>query len=148
LLYIAAARVLSAIAWFNPLAHVIVRALVSAREDGSDDWAIAHTSRDPFAYAHALLRSARMTATSLDGGWLRDPLASGAHPMGKRLTRLLSGEARTDRALGPIAITLLLIVGAASMPGAHMPDPSSGDDNHRVVIRRVITEDAVTRTRR
>ena len=40
LVWIALASALKAVAWFNPLAHLIARALVAAREDGTDDWAV------------------------------------------------------------------------------------------------------------
>jgi beta-lactamase regulating signal transducer with metallopeptidase domain len=129
LLWIAAAKALQALAWCNPLAHVIARAIGAAREDGSDDWAVGHTSKDAFTYAHALLKSARMVARS-DGGLL----VAGAHPMGSRFRRLLDAGAARDRRIGVIGVVVILTVMAAALPGAHMPQLSSSDDDRRVVI--------------
>jgi beta-lactamase regulating signal transducer with metallopeptidase domain len=126
--WIAAAEVLKAIAWFNPLAHVVARALVSSREDGSDDWAVRQTSNDPFAYAHALLQSARLVAPPQPLG------AAGAHPMGKRLQRLLDSGASRDGRIGVAgALALIFVIGAA-VPGAHMPSSRDGDNGERIVI--------------
>ena len=61
LFWIAAAALLKAIAWFNPLAHLIARALVATREDGSDDWAMTRTS------ARSLRVRARVAAISSRG---------------------------------------------------------------------------------
>ena len=126
LYWIAAAEALKSIAWFNPLAHLITRALMASREDGSDDWAVTKTTNDPFAYANALLQSARLVATP-------HPLGiAGAHPMGKRLQRLLDTRATREDRLGPYALAVLLICGVTAIPGAHMP--SIGDGEQRVVI--------------
>jgi beta-lactamase regulating signal transducer with metallopeptidase domain len=130
LAWIAAAEVLRAIAWFNPLAHLAARALVAAREDGCDDWAVSRTSNDRFAYAQALLQSARVVAVPQPLG------AAGAHPMGTRLRRLLDGNATRDRRLGIGGIVLLLLAAAAILPGAHTPDPDREDDRVVIVIRR------------
>ena len=130
LLWIALASALKAIAWFNPLAHLLARELISAREDGTDDWAVSRTSNDPFAYAHALLQSARMVAA-------RQPLgAAGAHPMGRRLQRLLDGRATRERQLGVLGLVIVLLAAAAALPGAHMPSPSDGDDERVVIVIR------------
>jgi beta-lactamase regulating signal transducer with metallopeptidase domain len=120
---------LQAIAWFNPLAHVIARAISSAREDGSDDWALRRTATDPFAYAHALLKSARLVATEPGG-----VLAVGAHPMSSRLRRLLDANTARDQRPGVIGFALILIALALALPGAHSPDLAADDDGERVVI--------------
>jgi beta-lactamase regulating signal transducer with metallopeptidase domain len=140
LMWIAAAEVMAAIAWFNPLARVIGRQLRSAREDGSDDWAVMRTSREPYTYAHALLRSARLVAE------LQSPIArlragrygiqAGAHPMGTRLRRLLDGSTRRDDRPGPVALTAILVILALAIPGAHMPDPDDGDQRIVIVIQK------------
>jgi beta-lactamase regulating signal transducer with metallopeptidase domain len=124
--WIALAEILKAIAWFNPLAHVAARALVASREDGSDDWAVSKTSNDPFTYARALLQSARVVAMPRPLG------VAGAHPMGKRLQRLLDTNATRDGRPGIGAAILILLCAAAALPGAHMPAPE--DDERRVVI--------------
>jgi beta-lactamase regulating signal transducer with metallopeptidase domain len=129
LVWIAIAEVLKSIAWFNPLAHLIARALVASREDGSDDCAVARTSNDPFTYARALLQSARMVAQPQPLGVVA------AHPMGKRLQRLLDGGAAREGRLGLAGIIIIVICGAAAIPGAHMPDLSHSDGEQRVVIR-------------
>lgn len=129
LLWIAAARALQAIAWCNPSAHLIARAIGAAHEDGSDDWAVGRTSKDAFTYAHALLKSARMVATH-EGGLL----VAGAHPMGSRFRRLLDEGAARDRRIGVIGVVVILLLIAAALPGAHMPRLSSDDDERRVVI--------------
>jgi beta-lactamase regulating signal transducer with metallopeptidase domain len=126
LVWIALASALKAIAWFNPLAHLISRALIAAREDGTDDWAVRRTSNDPFAYAQALLQSARMVATPQPLG------AAGAHPMGRRLQRLLDGHAAREGKLGVLGFVIILLAAAAALPGAHMPSPS--DQEHRIVV--------------
>ena len=142
LFWIAAASAMSALAWFNPVAHVIAAELRSAREDGSDDWAVMRTSREPYAYAQALLRSARLAAG------LHSPLAAhlrasrygvhaGAHPMGPRLRRLLDGSSRRDDRLSAAALCAILVVLTLALPGAHMPDPDD-DGDERIVI--VITQ--------
>ena len=128
LIWIATARALAAIAWFNPLAHVITRAITASREDGSDDWALARTSNDAFAYAQALLKSARVAA---EGG---AAFAAGAHPMGGRLRRLLDQHTARDRRLGPLSVAAILIVITLAIPGAHMPESSSARDSERIVI--------------
>lgn len=130
LAWIAAAEVLRAIAWFNPLAHLAARALVAAREDGCDDWAVARTSNDRFAYAQALLQSARLVSTPQPLG------AAGAHPMGTRLRRLLDGNATRDRRLGLGGIVLLILAATAVLPGAHMPEPDRDDERVVIVIRQ------------
>ena len=127
--WIMAAEILKAIAWFNPLSHVVARALVAAREDGSDDWAVAKTSNDPFAYAQALLQSARIVAAPQPLG------AAGAHPMGKRLQRLLDARSTREGRLGAAAIALIAIAALAALPGAHMPS-LSGDERIVIVITR------------
>ena len=127
--WILAADVLKAIAWFNPLAHVLARALVAAREDGSDDWAVRKTSNDPFAYAQALLQSARVMATAQPLG------AAGAHPMGKRLQRLLDARAAREGRIGAAGIVLIAIAAIAAIPGAHMPSLPS-DERIVIVITR------------
>lgn len=136
LLWIAAARVLAAVAWFNPFAHVIARALVASREDGCDDWAVSHTSRDPFAYAHALLQSARLVTVPPAG------ISAGAHPMGQRLRRLLDGRTNRTSAAGAFGIAVVIIAAAACLPGAHMPVLDAGDskDDAVIVIKRVLRE--------
>jgi len=130
LAWIAAASALKAIAWFNPLAHLIARGLIAAREDGTDDWAVSRTSNDPFAYAQALLQSARMVASPQPLG------AAGAHPMGRRLQRLLDGQATREGKLGIAGLVIIILAAAAALPGAHMPSPSDDDlsDDDRVVI--------------
>jgi beta-lactamase regulating signal transducer with metallopeptidase domain len=130
LAWIAGAEVLRAIAWFNPLAHVAFRALVAAREDGCDDWAVSRTSSDRFAYAQALLQSARVVAGPQPLG------AAGAHPMGARLRRLLDGSAVRDRRLGIGGAVILLLAAAAVLPGAHVPSPDRDDDRVVIVIRQ------------
>lgn len=129
LVWIALAHALKAIAWFNPLAHIVARALIAAREDGTDDLAVSRTSNDPFAYAQALLQSARMVAPQPLG-------AAGAHPMGRRLQRLLDGQAAREGQLGVFAIVLILIAATAALPGAHMPSVSDGEQRIVIVIQR------------
>jgi Zn-dependent protease with chaperone function len=132
LLWLVTATSLRAIVWFNPLAHLIARALVATREDASDDWAVTHTSRDPFVYARALLESARLAAGPY-------PHASaGAHPMGQRLRRLLDGRSNSADPLGARATAFVLVVAALCLPGAHMPRLSASGQDDRIVIRRVI----------
>jgi beta-lactamase regulating signal transducer with metallopeptidase domain len=128
LIWIALANALTAVAWFNPLAHLMARALIAAREDGTDDWAVSRTSNDPFAYAQALLQSARMVASPQPLG------AAGAHPMGARLQRLLDSQATREGKLGVLGIVIILLAATAAIPGAHMPSPSGDDDAERVVI--------------
>jgi beta-lactamase regulating signal transducer with metallopeptidase domain len=113
-LWLTMAAVLTSVAWLNPLTHLAARALVASREDGSDDWAVTHTSRDPFMYAQALLRSARMVSVP-------HPLAAGAHPMGGRLRRLLDGGAGREPRLTLPSLILVLLAAACCLPGAHMP---------------------------
>lgn len=129
--WLAAAKALQAIAWFNPLAHLIARAIGSAREDGSDDWALRRTATDPFAYAHALLKSARLV-TNEPGG----VLAAGAHPMSGRLRRLLDGHTARDRRLGPIGVVVILLTLGLALPGAHSPNLQDNDDERIVVVIR------------
>ena len=127
--WIGAAEILKAIAWFNPLAYPIARALVASREDGSDDWAVRQTSQDPFTYAHALLQSARMVAAPQPLG------AAGAHPMGKRLQRLLDSGSARDGRIGLFGLAVIFVAAAAALPGAHMPAASDSDtDSQRIVI--------------
>jgi Zn-dependent protease with chaperone function len=125
--WIALAEIFKSIAWFNPLAHLIARAVVSAREDGSDDWAMRRTSNDPFTYAQALLQSARMVAEPQPLG------VAGAHPMGKRLQRLLNDASAREGRLGVFGVLIILLCAAAAIPGAHMPSTES-DDERRIVI--------------
>jgi len=127
LLWIVAARLVTALAWFNPLAHVAATAIVSAREDGSDDWALARTSADRFDYARALLLVARRAQ---QGDWV----AVGAHPMGRRLRRLLDGSCARDRHLGWLPALTAILIGAAALPGAHPVRASHPTDAERVVI--------------
>jgi bla regulator protein blaR1 len=124
--WLAIAETARAIAWFNPLAHLIVRALVASREDGSDDWAVRKTSNDPFAYAQALLQSARMISSSHPIG------VAGAHPMGTRLRRLLDARATREGRLGLAGWLVILVCAGAAVPAAHMP--SIEQDNERIVI--------------
>jgi beta-lactamase regulating signal transducer with metallopeptidase domain len=128
--WIAGAEVLKAIAWFNPLAHMIARALVASREDGSDDLAISMTSKDPFAYAGALLKTARVVSE------LRPMGVAGAHPMGARMRRLLDGSATREGHLGLFGLMLIMACAAAAIPGAHMPEADSGGERRVVVIHR------------
>lgn len=128
--WIAAASTLTAIAWFNPLAHVVARALVASREDGADDWAVARTSNDPFSYAQALLQSARLVSVP------QPAAAAAAHPMGGRLRRLLDARARRDTRLGIAAVIAIVMTAAVALPGAHMPSLSDGVIRKVIVIRR------------
>ena len=129
LAWIALAEGLKAIAWFNPLAHLAARALVAAREDGSDDWAVKQTSNDPFTYAQALLQSARLVVTPRPLG------AAGAHPMGKRLQRLLDPRATREGPLGFAGLIVIAISAVAALPGAHLPSPDDrAGDKERIVI--------------
>ena len=130
LVWMALASALKAIAWFNPLAHMIARALIAAREDGTDDWAVRSTSNDPFAYAQALLQSARMVAAPQPFG------AAGAHPMGRRLQRLLDGQAAREGTLGLPGLAIILLAATAAIPGAHLPSPTDGDDERVVIVIR------------
>ncbi|MGE0864490.1 MAG: M56 family metallopeptidase [Vicinamibacterales bacterium] len=140
--WLAAGAVLKSVVWFNPLAHLIAGALVAAREDGSDDWAVTHTSRDPFSYAHALLQSARSMT-------MAPPMAAGAHPMGPRLRRLLDERADRGHRLTPVGVFAILIAAAVALPGAHMPSledaaehgaPGRAGDDPVIVIKRVLGE--------
>jgi beta-lactamase regulating signal transducer with metallopeptidase domain len=128
LVWIAIASSLKAIAWFNPLAHLLERALIAAREDGTDDWAVSRTTNDPFAYAQALLQSARIVATPQPLG------AAGAHPMGRRVRRLLDGHATREGRLGVLGFVIISLAATAALPGAHMPSPSNGDDERVVIV--------------
>ena len=130
LVWIALASALKAIAWFNPLAYPIARALIAAREDGTDDWAVRRTSNDPFAYAQALLQSARMVAAPQPLG------AAGAHPMGRRLQRLLDDRATREGKFGVAGFVIIVLAATAALPGAHMPSPSNGDDERIVIVIR------------
>jgi beta-lactamase regulating signal transducer with metallopeptidase domain len=123
--WLAAARLLGAIAWLNPLALVLSRSIGMAREDGSDDWAVSRTSHDPFAYVEALLKSAR--AASAEG----QLLTLGAHPMHGRFRRLLDGRCTRDRRLGVVGVVVIIMLAAMALPGAHTPRV---DDGERVVI--------------
>lgn len=136
LFWITAAALLKAVAWFNPLAHLIARALVATREDGSDDWAITRTSADPFVYARALLQSARTVA------FPPPPLTANAHPMGKRLKRLLDRRSARDGRLGITGLAVIGFAAALCLPGAHMPalNASAERDEAVIVIRRVLGE--------
>ena len=134
LLWIAAVRALAAIAWFNPLAHLIARAIIASREDGSDDWAVTRTSNDPFTYCRALLQSARMIAVD------RHTVTANAHPMGRRLKRLLDGRAARDGRIGVVATIGILLALTACIPGAHMAEGSSWEDDEVIVIQRVISD--------
>ena len=138
--WIAAAEILRSIAWFNPLAHLIARALVASREDGSDDWAVSKTSNDPFTYAQALLQSARLVASPspLGAVLLRQGYRgqAGAHPMGKRLQRLLDRNATREGRLGVAAILVIVLCGAAAIPAAHMPSLDERDDQKLVIVIR------------
>jgi hypothetical protein len=128
--WMAGASLLTAIAWFNPLAHVVARALVASREDGADDWAVARTSKDPVSYAQALLQSARLMSAQ------QPAAAAAAHPMGGRLRRLLDTRARRDSRFGVAAIVAIAIAAALALPGAHMPSLSDGITRTVIVIRR------------
>jgi beta-lactamase regulating signal transducer with metallopeptidase domain len=136
--WIALGEVLKSIAWFNPLSHLITRALVASREDGSDDWAISKTSNDPVTYAQALLQSARLVASPQPLGTALLGQGYGgqasAHPMGNRLRRLLDSSATREGRLGVFAILVIVICGAAAIPGAHMPSVSDDDADERIVI--------------
>ena len=128
--WLAAASMLTAIAWFNPLAHLTARALVASREDGADDWAVARTSNDPFTYAQALLQSARLVSVQ------QPSAAAAAHPMGWRLRRLLDTRARRDTRPGIAAVIAIVIAAAVALPGAHMPSLTDGVIRKVIVIRR------------
>lgn len=128
LIWVVTARALAAIAWFNPLAHLAARAIVSAREDGSDDWALSRTAADPFGYAHALLMSAR-NLVHRDG-----LLAAGAHPLAGRLRRLLDHSTAHDRRPGWAGALIVIAITAAGLPGAHAVQIDSESDAERVVI--------------
>lgn len=131
LLWIAMAEALKAIAWFNPLAYPIARALIGAREDGSDDWAVRWTSNDPFTYAQALLQSARLIAGPPPLG------VAGAHPMGKRFQRLLDDGAAREGRIGVIGTAIILLCAAAAIPAAHTPSVDQpGQERVVIVIRR------------
>ena len=138
--WIGAAEILKSIAWFNPLAHLIARALVASREDGSDDWAVRKTSNDPFTYAHALLQSARLVASPppLGAVLVRQGYGgqAGAHPMGKRLQRLLDSKATRESRLGVIGVIVIILCGAAAIPAAHMPSLDERDDQKLVIVIR------------
>jgi hypothetical protein len=111
------------------VAYPIARALVASREDGSDDWAVRKTSQDPFTYAQALLQSARMVAAPQPLG------AAGAHPMGKRLQRLLDSGSARDGRIRLFGLAVIFVAAAAALPGAHMPSASDSDtDSQRIVI--------------
>jgi beta-lactamase regulating signal transducer with metallopeptidase domain len=129
--WLAAVKALQAIAWFNPLAHLLANAIGSAREDGSDDWALSRTAIDPFAYARGLLKSARLVAVDSSG-----VLAAGAHPMGGRLRRLLDATAARDRRPGLAGITLILIALLFAIPGAHSPNLDTPDRERIVIVIR------------
>lgn len=130
LYWIALARAGAAIAWFNPLAHLLARELISAREDGCDDWALAKTGSDPFKYAQALLHSARLIASSDEG-----LLVARAHPMGVRLRRLLDFSSARDRKSTGALVCAIVVTAAIFIPGAHIPDPSDRlDASERVVV--------------
>lgn len=129
--WLAGIKALQAIAWFNPLAHLLGSAISSAREDGSDDWALARTSRDPFAYARGLLKSARLVAGEPAG-----VLAAGAHPMDGRLRRLLDDNAARDRRPGVIGIALIVLATMLAIPGAHSPNLDNSDDQRIVIVIR------------
>ena len=136
LAWITAAAILKSVVWFNPLAHVIMRAIVAAREEGSDDWAITRTSVDPSAYAHALLQSARLVTLP------PPPMAASAHPLGRRLKRLLDRRSTRDRRSSLLGLTAIVLAGAICLPGAHMPDldASAAQDDAVIVIKRVLGE--------
>ena len=136
--WIGIAEVLKSIAWFNPIAHLVARALVASREDGSDDWAVSKTSNDPFAYAEALLQSARLAASRQPLFRLRHGYggSAGAHPMGKRLRRLLDSRATREDRLGVFAIVIIIVAAAAAIPAAHMPSSDDGRDERIVIVIR------------
>ena len=138
--WIGIAEILKSIAWFNPLAHLIARSLVASREDGSDDWAVSRTSKDPFAYAEALLQSARLVSSPhpLGVALLRQGYGghAGAHPMGKRLRRLLDSKATREGRLGIAAIAVIVLCAAAAIPAAHMPSVDERDDQRIVIVIR------------
>lgn len=134
LIWIAGVRALAAIAWFNPLAHLVARAVVASREDGSDDWAVSRTSNDPFTYCRSLLHSARCVAVD------RDAVTAHAHPMGQRLRRLLDGRAARDRRLGVAGLIGIIAAMTLCIPGAHMPEAASRQDDQAVIVHRIINK--------
>jgi bla regulator protein blaR1 len=143
LYWLTGAALLKAVVWFNPLAHVLARALVATREEGSDDWAIARTSQDPFAYAHALLQSARLVVAP------KSPLVARAHPMGGRLQRLLKGHAPRDGRPGVTDISAIVLAATLCLPSAHMPtlNAFAGHDDPVIVIKRVLSERGIQEIR-
>jgi beta-lactamase regulating signal transducer with metallopeptidase domain len=132
LLWLALAEILKSAAWFNPLAHAAARALAASREDGSDDWAVRNTSNDPFTYARALLQSARMVSGPHPLG------AAGAHPMGRRLQRLLDSGAAREGRLGFAGVLVIVLCAAAALPGAHMPLPQDRDTERVVIVKKEV----------
>ena len=108
---------LSAVWWFDPLFWWVSRQLRSAREDCCDDLVLARGLSSGTNYCETLLHAAHLSLRRLPA---RTALGCGfgAHPLRRRLARLMHASFRPAAGISPVQGAMLLALGFLLLPGA------------------------------
>lgn len=99
--------------WFHPVYWLLNRSMRRVREDCCDDLLLARGLITPEACCETLLAVARGQARSVSLVWS----VSMAHPLGRRLTRLMDDSQPRRTRLSRGGWSLVLLVGALFWPG-------------------------------
>ncbi len=108
---------LSAVWWFDPWFWWVSRQLRSSREDCCDDLVLARGLSSGTNYCETLLHAAHLSLRRLPGGTAL-ACGFGAHPLRRRLTRLMQASFRPAAGISPVHGTVLLALGFLLLPGA------------------------------
>lgn len=109
--------VLSAAWWFDPFYWLVSRQVRSVREDCCDDLVLARGLSSGESYCETLLRAARLASAPVPLGAV---LAYGrsAHPLRRRLIRVMRGGFRPAPELSLPHLALILALALVLLPGA------------------------------
>ena len=108
---------IAALWWFDPFYWWVSRQLRSTREDCCDDLVLVRLLTSGRTYCETLLRAAHLGLRRTPAG-VTLACAFEAHPLGRRMSRVMHRGFRPAAAISPVHGTLLLGLGLLLLPGA------------------------------
>ncbi len=145
-----AARIVAATQWFNPLAHVALKAFRTDQEAACDADVIARAKLSPAAYGRTLVKAARLArpsdrriaAASLTLAHpIKERLIMMTHPTPSLRSRLMGGALAVALGAGAIFATASCTSSVAQeLDGAPQAETLADDENRKVIILDDLTD--------
>ncbi|MBT5709181.1 MAG: hypothetical protein HOI66_22905 [Verrucomicrobia bacterium] len=110
--------------WFHPMIRSLNRILRSCQEDCCDDLIVVHRSASPERYCETMIQAAKQNISPLSDS-LALGFASQAHPIARRMTRLMDPHSFKSPKIGFVALAFVALVALMTLPGAARPGGTS-----------------------